>query len=357
MNKNKKKRIKTHTVGSSETLRKTPVNNFFENDSIFTKPFDFTHLHKHQPQHISAYAPEFLAWFLGFSEGDGSFIGSGDRLFFTITQKDKATLLRLRTQLGFGSVCNDYQFPEIHRLTVTHRDQIKILITLFNGNLLLKKTNQRFAHWLDHYNQLTGENIQLKSRWQNLSSWSGDFSQSRERCHPEILANLQKNSVIWNTAWFSGFLEAEGCFSAMIRRQGYSLRFILDQTDELELFTHIRLILTDVGSIWIRKVTNDKCHYRYEVSSLDVLNLLVDYSNRNPLRTKKNVTFVRWKKLLNFLFLVKKEKQEGNYVFNEKREKKMFGLVNEIKNSEKETHLIKQAITLFELQVEERVHL
>lgn len=387
------------SVGSSETIRKTPVSFSYSLlkisliNSVYTQPFDFTDVENLCPQQIEKYSPEFLAWFLGFSEGDGGLIVSDNRLFFTITQKDAACLNRLRTQLGFGTICNDKEHAEIKRFTVTHRDHIKILIKIFNGNLLLKKTNLRFARWLNHYNQLTGESIELKSRWNNRLETSlisveektklichssskniedqSSSMNSREYIDSQTLQNIQKTSVIWNSGWLSGFLEAEGlvnfvdrCFSAMIRRQGYYLRFILDQTDELELFIHIRLILNNVGSIWIRKTTEDKDtstlshkHYRYETSTLSVLDQLIGYIKRYPLRTKKNVTFIRWKKLFSLVALIKQEKEMGTYIWSEKRDKRMVGLLDEIKRSDKERKFIKEAREKFEKQVEDRVQL
>jgi hypothetical protein len=53
-------------LGSSETTREAP---------LFKKSqFDFSFIFKTLPDHIKITDVKFLQWFIGFSEGDGSFI-------------------------------------------------------------------------------------------------------------------------------------------------------------------------------------------------------------------------------------------------------------------------------------------
>lgn len=343
--------VSLENVGSSETLRKTPLDfhdkrEISENSeritkkihSIFTYPFDWKSVKPFIPQHIKTYSPHFLAWFVGFSEGDGSFIidSKNKRLFFTITQKESACLHRLRTELGFGLICNDTKNPEMKRFTVTHRDQIKILIHIFNGNLLLKKTNHRFALWVNHYNKLTGDSIKVISRWENVDSLdSPDFTRSRIRMTPETSKCLRNESLLWKTSWLAGFLEAEGCFSAIRKKTSIYFRFILDQTNELEILLAIRFLFLDQGSVWIRKHTPGKIQYRLEISNFECLQDVLNYVKAHPLRTKKNIVFVRWKKLFGLVLKIREEKINGTYVWSEKREKRMNRLLEEIEKASK----------------------
>lgn len=234
-----KKKTTTKQVGSPETIRKTPL---LSQDAlrplytqVFTQPFNFVPVTNYIPQHVKHYSPEFLSWFIGFTEGDGSFIVSGKRLFFTITQQDVALLYRLRTELGFGVICNDTKYPEIKRLTITHQNQIEILIHIFNGNLLLKKTTASFTRWVNAYNSLTGKNISVISRWsphleldQNFdfsnSRGRGATRQRRGKFLSENSDYLRTHSVMWTSSWFTGFLEAQGCFSAVQRLNRLFLR-------------------------------------------------------------------------------------------------------------------------------------
>jgi hypothetical protein len=53
--------------------------------------------------HIKITDVKFLQWFIGFSEGDGSFIISKTYCSFIINQ-EIALLYNIRTRLGFGKV-------------------------------------------------------------------------------------------------------------------------------------------------------------------------------------------------------------------------------------------------------------
>jgi hypothetical protein len=133
-------------VGTSETIR----------EAVLKKSnFDFTDSNLHKPEHIKTIDPYFFKWFIGFTEGDGSFwvrditptIGSNfifnsqtKRTEFEITQHiDNIKLLkRIRTKLGFGRVItfekNGFRYC---RWYTSERKNITRLIHLFNGNLIL----------------------------------------------------------------------------------------------------------------------------------------------------------------------------------------------------------------------------
>lgn len=324
-------------VGSSETIRKTP--DFYEFSDLlldqhkFTRPFDWSRVDQHLPQHVKKYSPQFLEWFVGFSEGDGSFLVSGNRMFFTITQKDPALLQKLRTELGFGVICNDTRNPEIKRLTVTNRKWILVLIHIFNGNLLLRKTQSRFALWVDHWNHITGDTIELVKRWDEnpVTVKNPDHGFRGKQTH-QVMTSWRESSQVWQTSWLAGFLEAEGCFAAGFETKKPVLRFLLDQTGELELLAHLRLLLGDYGSIWIRKTTLDKTgnpkhHYRFETKNREGLEQIIQYVKKHPLRTKKRIVFVRWQKLFHLLSLIRDETENTR-----KREERIARLVREITN-------------------------
>lgn len=333
------KKINKKNVGSSETIRKTPdfyaYSHLFQDQKIYVQPFDWSCVKQFMPQQKKEYPPHFLEWFVGFSEGDGSFIVDlkNKRLFFTITQRDTALLQRIRTDLGFGIICNDTKYPEIKRFVVTRREQVQILLHIFNGNLLLKKTQSRFALWLHFWNQITGDTLELRSRWTDTTaSKKVPDTGLRVKQDQDVINEWRRHSQVWQTAWLSGFLEAEGCFAAGMEGGSPTLRFILDQTGELELLAHIRLLLGDYGTIWIRKSTRlenglDQYHYRFETKYQPSLEKIVELITRFPLRTKKRIVFTRWQKLLNLLSLIKNNKETTH-----KREFRIARLVSEIEN-------------------------
>lgn len=97
-----------------------------------------------RPSHKKPYTPEFIDWFVGFTEGDGSFVVNNEtqRVTYMITQKDPKVLYFIKKELGYGRVyeCKDTKY----RYTVTSQEQIGYLIKLFIGQLRLEKTNKRF---------------------------------------------------------------------------------------------------------------------------------------------------------------------------------------------------------------------
>ena len=80
--------------GSSETVRR--------------KTFQFDNFHAQKPQHKPKYDAAFLQWFIGFVEGDGSFVvhKKQNKVYFDLTQhlRNISLLYKIKTTLGFGSV-------------------------------------------------------------------------------------------------------------------------------------------------------------------------------------------------------------------------------------------------------------
>ena len=278
-------------IGSSETIRKTT--------------FNFTNVPQRIVPHKTFIKNSFLEWFIGFSEGDGSFIVSNKRLFFIINQKEEKVLYYIRANLGFGKVS---KYLSYSRYIVADRNCVDKLISIFNGNLVLYKTNARFALWLIARNQYSHLKICYKgptSPEVNKSKW------------------LKSDPLIdfHNNGWLSGFTDAEGCFNAQkIKDSRYTLgfrvrlRFLLDQKDEYALFEKIRSFLktgyitnrTEKSPILIsstggsrallRKPENIKMDgmYRYTCSNMKSHDILIQYYKEYPLRTIKKVALFRF---------------------------------------------------------------
>ena len=199
-------------IGSSETIRETT--------------FNFIDLQQKIVSHKTFIKTSFLEWFVGFSEGNGTFIVSNKRLFFIINQKEEKVLYYIRANLGFGKVS---KYCSYSRYIVADTSSVDRLISIFNGNLVLNKTNARFVLWLQARNLYSTEEI----------------------CYRGInkLVTFHKNG------WLSGFIDAEGCFNAQkLKDTRYTLgfrirlRFILDQKDEYPLFEKCKFFLKS-GSI------------------------------------------------------------------------------------------------------------
>ena len=266
-------------TGSSETIRKTTFN--FSNYRLRLVS------HK-KPRNIKT---TFLEWFVGFSEGDGSFITSKGRLFFIISQKEEKILHRIRTELGFGKVSN---YKIYSRFIVADRDNIERLIHIFNGNLVLNKTGGRFCSWVEAWNLWCSQSPCQQGR------------------RVDLLSQNQLSSLADN-GWLCGFTDAEGCFAAtQIRDPRYSLgwrlrlRFILDQKSERELLERVKLFL-DSGVVYRRSVfygvKNKEVDHMWRFSSTSIAGhqAAVAYFTRYPLRTIKRVSFLRFASLLRYI--------------------------------------------------------
>jgi hypothetical protein len=146
--------------------------------------FDLSSFWKHH-KYID---PGWLQWFIGFTEGDGAILESKGRLFFIIAQKDVRVLYHIQEVLGFGKV-NVYSDREYGRFVLWDSKHITLMISLFNGNLVLPKQIDQLKVWLAVYNSKKG-NIPF--------------------ILPQDAVKLSLNS-----AWLAGFTDAEGCLMSI----------------------------------------------------------------------------------------------------------------------------------------------
>lgn len=225
-----------------------------------------------KPIHIKEYNKNFIDWFVGFTEGDGSFIidYKTNRPSFIITQKDPKVLYYIRKNIGFGKVylCND----KYYRYIVSKKTNLLYLINLFSGKLLLFKTNQRYINWIYSFN------LHYKLN--------------------DIIEICYIIKVLDNTnAWLSGFIDAEGCFDAVQRskRLTFRMRFSIKQKGEFIVFNNLPYI-------WKKK---EKCGYLtkkkdiiiYTMDSIKSLQFLLQYLKIFKLHSNKNISFIKWLKL------------------------------------------------------------
>ncbi len=285
-------------IGSSETTRESPLS-FFE-----TEKFNFDDfLDNHLPEQKTGVDTDFLEWFVGFVEGDGTFCSrlsnstsakqkdtipvtvptlkkckpsneasKKRRFLFQICQKDPKVLHNIRTTLGFGRV---HQSGGNHwRYTIEDRRGVQRIMALFNSNLVLPKRRRQFANWV---------------------------KEAASIHHPSFALKQQENGpvVSLNTGWLSGFIDAEGCFYAHVttRCGSKNLRLLqkmhITQKDvcgDKEVLSRIGQLLQSSAKL---SQANEQNGYRIEVSSLTSHKILVDYLIRFPLY-QKAVIGRRW---------------------------------------------------------------
>ena len=183
-------------------------------------------------------------------------------------------LYHIQEVLGFGKV-DVYSDREHGRYAVWDSKHIALLISLFNGNLVLPKRIDQLKVWIAVYNSKKG---------------NSPFKLSQDAI-----------KISLNSAWLAGFTDAEGCFNVHITKRpaqkiGFrtKLRFILDQQFSKECLEEIR-ILFNTGHVALRSKTNQV--YRYSADSFKGLTIILNYFNRFPLKTSKQNSLERWSEI------------------------------------------------------------
>lgn len=225
--------------------------------------------------------PNWLGWFVGFAEGDGYF-GINDNIsVFVLTQKESKILYEIRDTLKFGYV---KEFEGFSRYIIREQSSVLLLFHLFNGNL----------HLLHRIDQLVA--------WEKL------WNSKNKNEDNQLKAITKPVQLSLNNSWFSGFVDAEGCFNVYVAKNNkdVSLRFIVDQREGALFFNELKHIL-NYGSIYNRKNNNS----RYAVSNLNSLGIIINYFNKFTLRTKKRLAFVKWVNIYNCVLNKEHKSPEG----------------------------------------------
>ena len=223
----------------------------------------------------------FKWWFIGFTEGDGSFIlNKNGYLEFKITQSsvDAQILFYIKKELGFGSVSVQDKTNKTHRFRVRDKNNILKLIQIFNGNILTKHKSKQFKSWVKGFNMIY---------------------------KTDILCLENKHKLNLYNAWLSGFTDAEGCFTSSVLTSKITgktivtVRYIISQKDDIEFSNNLANLLNGY-------VTHVKSYNGYNtVVNHGKLNIILKYLHHNSLKTKKLISYYRW---LKIYWLVKNKK-------------------------------------------------
>ena len=242
---------------------------------------------------------DFLEWFIGFTEGDGSFIIANaetakPRLFFIINQIERKVLNKVAEGLGFGKVISYTQTikqgkkeikKQYYRYSATSFYDLTSLIHIFNGNIITGKVQTRFKRWLAAYNLLA-------------KVTSGTSS--------SILFRQSSPTFTLQSAWFAGFVDAEGGFYAKLSvptpKTPERLRFKFYITQQ-----NGRLILENIRDSLQLSITKTRPsgHAKAIITRGDISFLelatpaiflqLFKYFANYGLRGRKRLVFLRWK--------------------------------------------------------------
>jgi len=256
--------------------------------------FQFLEYSKNKSEHKSKINQQFLEWFIGFTEGDGSFVISKNKVYFDITQnlQDIQVLYYIKKELGFGKVLiRNEPHINVGVFYVTSELNFYKLITIFNGNLCSNYKKEQFKKWLSVFNTQYNRNVEFNPR-------------------------LVKPSL--NTAWLSGFIDAEGSFTGRVKycrtsqfKKAPHLTFSLSQK-EFSILFNIRELFLPYNSfeITIPQIPTSQKNIRYDkswdgwqlhISSFVKLKEVRNYINLYNLKTKKQISYLRWSKIHNMV--------------------------------------------------------
>ena len=262
---------------------------------------------KMQPESSTQLSFNWLTWFIGFSEGDSSFIVStrGDISFVIMQEcgasdrvagaRDIQILYMIKDVLGFGEVIK--QGVTASRYVVQDKKGLYLLSLLFNGNLVFKHRFYQLKRWNIILNQAPKLDLNLFS-----------LAEVPVLINDTIIPTL-------NDAWLAGFSDAEACFSLNIKNKnkGYYVeaRFILDQKCRSDLdiailyqisTLFINLKDTEVNkSVKLRSKTDNVYRITVQCNDIKKLNstLIINYFTRFRLITSKHNSFLIWSDCLN----------------------------------------------------------
>lgn len=218
----------------------------------------------------------FLTWFIGFTEGEGSFIvnNRGD-LAFVVTQSttDLQVLYYIKETLGFGKVIS--QSAKISRYITQSKKEIEVIISLFNGNVVLPTRQKKLDSFIKGFNiwVLKG-NIRLEPVF--------------------AINNFIKPSL--NNSWLAGFTDGEGCFTCSIGdKKGFSFNYSVTQKGETNRVILQELCLLFNGGIVSNHYVKDV--YEYRIAGVKACPNIFAYFDEYSLLTKKSLSYTLWKKI------------------------------------------------------------
>jgi len=251
---------------------------------------------------LSPPSPQFLYWFIGFSEADGGWYSFNNRHTFVIRQKYIKVLEYCYNNLHLGIITHDSDGYFSYK--VFNSKEICILKEIFKGNLFL------------YYNIF---------KWYPIL-YSSPTSSILTTMFPLPLFHSFLPSL--NNGWLSGFTQGDGGFNVSITkrtdsRSGYRvrLRFYLDQKNsEIELL-FIQSLLCG-GYVSPRSGSS---MFRYTLDSHSLLFKIKNYFLTYPLVGSKSNFFNHWLEILNIIDKKNHLTQEGiNQIFKLKSEMNSF---------------------------------
>jgi hypothetical protein len=227
---------------------------------------------------------DFIKWFIGFTEGDGSFVvtSKGSCIFsIHLHSADTHVLYLIQNQLNMGNILLKPKTNSVQFYIKTKKD-ILDLIQIFNGNLFLYKKQKQFINFVNAFNITIAKD-------KNLLSKSSFYNTEK------ITLNVFNFKPTLSDSWLAGFIDAEGCFTASVRndRPRITQKFNLVQKNADKEMTYISSLLK--GNFYKEKNDMSRVHLSYTNAAL-----LIVYLYKHELYTIKKISYSKWKELYDY---------------------------------------------------------
>lgn len=235
---------------------------------------------------------DFLYWFIGFMEGDGSFtISKRGDLQWVVTQsiKDNQILEYIQSEFGFGKIYVQSLKQKTQRYVVQDFTNLYLMCLLFNGNMCFPVRQAKFHSFVTKLNEKLITN-NLGHNW------------------PLIQPIMELKQVSLHDYWLSGITDAEGCFSISFlknSKHAFTVRFILSQkwdANKNVLNTILNLFELKnngkpIGSVV--KHSNPIANvFELRINGVKNQNQIFEYFDKFPLKTKKSKSYFIYKEIL-----------------------------------------------------------
>lgn len=227
---------------------------------------------------------KFLEWFIGFTEGEGSFtVAKRGDLAFVVTQStmDIECLNFIKDNLGFGKVIKQSIKNNTHRFVVQDIKNLIILCNLFNGNMVFPTRNAKFIIFLSAVNEKL-----LKKNLDKIC----------------IIDNLVLPSL--NDAWLSGISDGEASFTCSILSEpniGYRFRYILTQkwdSNKPTLEFINKLFGSKIGAVHSHHESKNNFNiWELRINGVKNCEKILEYFDKFTLNTKKRLSYIKWKEV------------------------------------------------------------
>jgi len=245
---------------------------------------------------------EFYQWFVGFTDGDGSFSivksGNSYRLHFGVSQSfyNLRILYYIKSNLGYGSITNNNS-QKVAQLRITDRkvlnniifpifDKYPLLTTKYFNYLKFKETFiilERKELSTEEKNKLI---LDIKNRPIPSNFVSPVIS------NLTLLSNFSDIKSTISIYWLAGFIEAEGNFGLFPTENRFSIEFTLAQKLDSFLLELIKRLLHIPGKVRYSDLRN--IHILNTKNSRAVSNFIQLFQGK--FKGMKSLEFKLWSK-------------------------------------------------------------